>query len=515
MKALIINKYDQVTLLFILMKISMHLLTNSNYELHRDELLYFNMAGHLSFGYATVPPMTAFVAFIAKMLFGYSVSGIRLFPALAGAMTILIMAKIIKKMGAGIPALIIASVSFLLSPGFLLFDTLLTPNVFEHLLWLLVLWFLLRMITEDRPALWIPTGIILGIAFMFKYSVLFLMAGLFIAFMAGQYRKFLNTRYFLSAILAGVLIVTPNLMWQYLHNWPVVNHMEELSSTQLTGMTPALFLTDLLSLNLASTVVWVTGLVSLLFLRDERRYRFFGIASLGIILLFIMLNGKGYYALGIIPFLFAAGGYAMEKYLKGKLIILRNTVMVLVIAVSLPALPTGLPLLSFDKYMEYRERTGFLRIYPFFRWEDGEIHKLSQVYADMTGWSELAGYTATAYYMLPADQRESCTIYAESNYGYAGAINFYGREHDLPEAVTFHESYIFWAPDTIPDGPVIYLSPEINGMHDLFEDVTEVGTVHDPYFREAGLKVYLCKDPFTDVQEVYRMRSATEKDNYR
>lgn len=493
----------------------MHLFTNSNFELHRDELLFFNMAEHLSFGYATVPPLIALLAFVAETIFGYSVAGIRLFPAVAGALTILIMSKIVKRLGGGIPALIIASVSFLLSPGFLLLDTLFTPNVFEHLLWLLVLWLLLRMITEDNPALWIPIGIILGIAFMFKYSVLFFITGLFIAFLAGQYRKYLISRYFLAAILAGILIATPNIIWQYRHNWPVINHMGELSRTQLTGMTPAIFLTDLLSLNLASTVVWIIGLVSLLFLREEKRYRFFGIASIVIILLFILLHGKGYYVLGIIPFLFAAGGYALEVYLKGKLIILRNAVIGVALTVSLTALPTGLPILAFDKYMEYSERTGFPKIYPFFRWEDGEIHKLSQVYADMTGWSELAGYTATAYYMLPADQREACTIYAELNYGYAGAIHFYGREHDLPEAVTFHESYIFWAPDTIPEGPVIYLSPDINGMQDLFGDVTEVGSVHDPHFREAGLKVYLCRDPLTDVQEVYRKMAAAEKDKYR
>ena len=94
-----VSRFTVITILLVAFKISLHLFTNANYELHRDELLYFNMAGHLSPGYATVPPMTAIIAFIAKLLFGYSVPGLRLFPALTGGLTVFIIAKIVKEMG--------------------------------------------------------------------------------------------------------------------------------------------------------------------------------------------------------------------------------------------------------------------------------------------------------------------------------------------------------------------------------------------------------------------------------
>ncbi len=515
MKALTISRYDQATILFITAKFLMHLLSNSNYELHRDELLYFNMADHLSFGYVTVPPMTAWLAYVSKVIFGYSAAGLRLFPALAGALTMFIMSKVVKRIGGGVTALAIASLCFLLSPGFLLLNTLFTPNAFEQLMWTLVMWILLKIITEENLKLWIPAGIMLGISFMFKYSVLFLIAGFAAGFFLTRYNRLLRSGYFLAAVLAGVLIIAPNVIWQYQHNWPVVNHMSELNRTQLKDITTVIFLTDLISLNLASTGIWLLGLISLLFLKHEKDIRFFGISSLVTIVLFILFSGKGYYVLGLIPFLFAAGGCAMEKYLTGKLVLIRNAVLAFVIAVSAVALPTGLPLLSLETYMNYREKTGFLKIYPFYRWEGGEIHNLSQVFADMTGWSELAGYTATAYYMLSPEERDVCTVFSERNYGYAGAIHFYGRDHDLPDAVTFNESYSLWAPDTIPQGPVIYLSPDVNDMHKLFDEVTEVGSVHDPFFRESGVKVFLCRESSASVQVLYQRIASAEKAAYR
>ena len=68
----------------------------------------------------------------------------------------------------------------------------------------------------------------------------------------------------------------------------------------------------------------------------------------------------------------------------------------------------------------------------------------------MNGWKELTGYVAKAYSQLSEYERKKCTVYVESNYGDAGAINYYGKKDNLPDAVTFIESYVMWAPDTIP-----------------------------------------------------------------
>ena len=96
-KKIKISNYWIVAIIFIIVKLCLHFFTNTNYELHRDEMLYFNMGDHLSFGYATVPPVIGFLAFIVKSIFGYSVFGIRLIPALLGAASIFIIARLLKK----------------------------------------------------------------------------------------------------------------------------------------------------------------------------------------------------------------------------------------------------------------------------------------------------------------------------------------------------------------------------------------------------------------------------------
>jgi hypothetical protein len=510
-----ISRYWIVAIIFIIAKLCLHFFTNTNYELHRDEMLYFNMADHLSTGYATVPPVIGFLAFIVKNIFGYSVFGIRLIPALLGSASLFIIAKIVRELGGEILALIIASSAYVFSTGFLLFDTLFTPNVIEQFIWLMTTYFIFRMVSRNNPKLWIWIGILLGISFLTKYSILYYILGFFIAMQFSGHKKLFNSRYFYYSLIIGLIIMLPNLLWQYSHGWPVFFHMSELKRTQMVNMKYINYFIDIYSLNQLSSIIWISGLVSLIFLKDEKNYQFIGVASLVIILLFLISEGKGYYILGLIPFLFAAGGYVMEKYLKGRLRYINYLILFITISFSLLALPFGIPVLPFDSLLRYEANTGLLILYPFYRWEDGKIHEISQVYSDMTGWEELAGYVGKAYAELSDEDKSSCTIYVESNYGNTGAINFYGKKFNLPDAITFQESYAIWAPDSIPNCPFIYVNYNIGDIKKLFNHVSEIGQVSDFYAREKGLMVFLCTEPGANLREVYRKRAAGDKKLYK
>ena len=47
--------------------VAIHLIFSYNLEFHRDELLYFSLGQHPAFGYATVPPLTGWVAWGRKI----------------------------------------------------------------------------------------------------------------------------------------------------------------------------------------------------------------------------------------------------------------------------------------------------------------------------------------------------------------------------------------------------------------------------------------------------------------
>jgi hypothetical protein len=170
--------------------------------------------------------------------------------------------------------------------------------------------------------------------------------------------------------------------------------------------------------------------------------------------------------------------------------------------------------MSFDKLSSYSARTAKFMIYPFYRWEDGKVHNISQAYSDMTGWKELVTYVEKAYSQLSTEEQANCIIYCERNYGYAGAVHFYGKKYNLPDAITFLESYVLWAPDSIPSGPIIYINKDIDGFTNLFAEIKEEGSVNDKYFREDGLKVFLCKKRKTGIQRIYTDKAKEEKSIY-
>jgi hypothetical protein len=514
-KNLIISRYWMITILFIIVKLLLHFLTNTRYELLRDEMLFFNMGEHLSAGYATVPPVTGLLAYVIKGVFGFSVFGIRFLPAIMGAASIYIIASVIRDLGGGIVALIIAASSYLLAPGFLIVSTLFTPNAAEELIWLLATWVIFRMVRSGNTKQWIPLAVIMAVGFLNKYSVLFLAAGFLVALLLTGNRKLLVSKYFFLSLIAGLVIISPNIVWQYNHGWPVVIHMSELKSSQLDLMGYISFPVSLFGFCQGSAIIWLTALVALLFFPGERQYRYIGIATVTILLLFLLGKGKGYYALGAIPFLLAFGGYVFEKYLTERFRIVMYSLFSVSLLMSAATMPSGLPVMSFENYSRYIQKTRKFILHPLLEWDNGVRHNFSQAWADMTGWKELTGYVAKAYFSLPDDERKKCTIFGERNYGYAGAVYFYGREFELPEAITFHESYVFWAPDSIPDGPIIYIYRNVNDLEKYFGDISIIGSVDDHYFRERGLKVYLCKSALTDMSKVYSDLAKKEKSRYR
>ncbi len=507
-----VNTFWLIAFLFIAIKLLIHIFTASNYELHRDEMLYFNMGDHLDFGYLTVPPVTGFLAAIIKLVFGYSVFGIRLIPAILGSATLFIIAKTVKDFGGKIVALIIASVTFIFIPGFLLIFSLYTPNAIEIFLWSLLIYLFHKLLATENLRLWIWIGIVAGIAFNTKYSVVFPLAGFFVALLIFRKIKLLQSYWFLIGVAAGLMLITPNLFWQYNHNWPVLYHMQQLQKTQLTNLNFFNFFTDQFSLNSMLLPVWLFGLFMLFAKPENGVRRFMATAITTVFILFILMKGKAYYTLGLLPFLIAAGSYYIEKYVQQKSVYI--TVLTVMTICSLLFLPYVLPVLPFEKLARYSSYTRNRIPAPFIRWEDGKEHQLSQVYADMTGWKEMAEKVAKTYKSLNAEDQKKCTIYCERNYGYAGAIHFYGHPYNLPEPVTFHESYVFWAPSEIPDGPVIYTYYNSDRMQALFNQITEMGTIENPWFRESGVKVFLCTEPKTNIREVYRNLAKNEKTKF-
>ena len=260
-------------------------------------------------------------------------------------------------------------------------------------------------------------------------------------------------------------------------------------------------------MNLPALVLWLTGLISVLFFKAEKKYRIFAYIYVLTVFIILLFSGKSYYTLGLYPILFALGGYAVDKYFKTSV---KYGVLVFMILISFLMLPFSLPIYSHEKMAEISKKTAEFTN----TWEDGKIHNIPQDYADMTGWKELSHIVIQQYNSLPKSARDSCKIFA-GNYGQAGAINFYGKEYGLPVPISFNDNFVFWAPDSIDNVPLIYVDHEIGDVELLYNSYRLVGQVNNIYFRENGLKVYYCTQPKDTLRDYYAGRVKQLKDRYR
>lgn len=488
------------------LKLVIHLATNTNYELHRDALLYYSLGEHLDWGFVSVPPLTPLISKISLFLFGHNAFALRFFPAVAGAASVILVGKIVKELKGGLLAVIIAITAFLFSFAFLRSNSLFQPVPFNQFFWLLSSYFLVKLIQTADPKKWLPLFLVWGIAFLNKYSIAFFIIATFLALVLTKHRRLFLSRYFIFGGIIALLIILPNIAWQHMHNWPLIHHMSELQKTQFVHVSIAGFLIDQLVMNLSALIIWMTGLIVFLFFRAEKDYRALGFLYLLIILILIVFQGKSYYTLGIYPMLFALGGYAINKYFHP---LLKYAVIGLTIIIAVPLLPFSLPVYSHEKMAEYSKPVAEFTN----RWEDGTVHEIPQDYADMTGWKELNGVVSDLYYSLPDSTRAKCNIYAD-DYAEAGAVKFFGKRTGLPDPISFDDNFILWAPDSIDNAPFIYINEEPGDVKFLFDEYKVAGQVENKYFRENDLKVFYCSQPKDSLKIFYRQKVRELKERY-
>jgi hypothetical protein len=507
------NKFWLLTLALAGFKLLLHLLVYNNYELHRDELLYFAQGQHLDWGYASTPPLIGFLTFILRHTFGYSVFGLKLIPALVGAADVVVIALFVRELGGKSFAVIVACAAFILSPAFLRSNSFLQPVSFDEFFWLLTAYLFLRMTNTGNERFWLGIALVSSVAVLAKYSIAFFIIALLIALLLSRHRHLLFSKYILPAVVLGLILIGPNLIWQFRHNLPLIHHMGELQRTQLVNENPFVFVMGQLLMNLPGIFIWISGLTGLLLLKKERRFQFVAVSFIVALIILLLGRGKAYYALGAYPMLFAAGGYILEKYFTGKLQWLSIVFISFGVLVSLLIMPLSLPILRQQQLAQYCSvASSFLGNWPT-RWEDGKTHRIPQDFADMTGWHELAQLTSEAYKSLPDSEKKNCSIFA-SDYGEAGAIDFYGKEYGLPQACSANDAYLFWAPDTIGSGPFILIGDADFDMGLYFDSSYNAGAVNDEYFRENGVRVRVFSNPKPTWQMYYRERICKAKRVY-
>ncbi|MFH0841439.1 MAG: glycosyltransferase family 39 protein [Bacteroidota bacterium] len=483
-----------------------HLVMSYNLEYHRDELLYFSLGLHPEFGYASVPPLIGWIAWLMQNIFGYSIFAVRIFPALMSGIMVFLIADLARELGGNGYSRILAAMGIIISGFGLRTFILFQPVHIDLIFWTLSFYLVVKYVNTQSEKYLMLFGIAAGVALLNKYLIGLLFLTFLVALPFTRYRNLFRNRKFWIGILAGILILLPNIIWQISKGLPVINHFSELARTQLVNVDKTGFLIDQLISPMAATTLTLAGVIFLFVSKSVRRLRFLGIIAILIVVILLFLKGKSYYTQGIFPLLIAAGAIAWEKILKR--LWARILFVLILIMLTLPGMTFGIPLYRADKLVSYfKDLEDQYGMTLGRRFEDGSIHSLPQDYADMLGWEELTQITSKAWQMI--DDKKAAFIYCE-NYGQAGAITIIGKKYGLPEAVSFHESFMYWFPERFnPDiKTAVYINDDLGeDIDELFSKITRVGSISNPDAREYGTTVYLCEDPERSFNEFWIERT--------
>nr|WP_322624734.1 glycosyltransferase family 39 protein [uncultured Flavobacterium sp.] len=495
-------------LLFVILKIVVQfLLFHPDYDLQRDEYLHLDQAHHLAWGYLSVPPVTSWFSYLIWLL-GNDVFWIRFFPALFGAVTIIIVWNTIKELKGGIYAQLLATTALIFS-ALTRINLLFQPNSFDVLAWTFLCYALIRHINTNQNRWLYIMAIGFGIGFLNKYNIVFLIAGIFPALLFTRNSRILNNGHFYAAGVLALIIISPNLYWQYENNWPVLHHMQELSETQLVNVNRVDFIKEQLLFFIGSFFVILAALISFLLYVPFKKYRVFFVSFFITLGIFIGLKAKGYYAIGLYPVYIAFGAVYLEELLQtGKKRFLKPVLVALPILLFIP-----MAMVAFPIYPPKEMAQVIKEFKGTSRWEDGKEHNMPQDFADMLGWKAITRLADKAYNEVSATGN---TLVLCDNYGQAGAINYYTSIPGL-QAVTMNADYVNWIDLSKKYTNIILVQdandddPERKKEQPLFEAVRLFGHLNNPLARENGTRVYILKGAKADINAILQQDINNEK----
>jgi hypothetical protein len=396
-----------------------HIATNGRYGFHRDELQFLSDARHLDWGYVSYPPMTPFLERIGLSLFGLSLVGLRMFSVIAQAIVIVVSGLMARDLGGGRLAQITTVLAVGLSPLPIFEATEFQYTSFGFLWYVLIAWFIIRLLKSDNPRWWLAIGAAVGLGLLTKYSITFFIAGMLLGVVLTPARRYLASRWFWGGIAVALLIFLPNLIWLVRHDFISYTflqhiHTRDVGEGRAAGFLLGQFIADA---NLFAAPMWIAGLIA--YFRD-RRYRMLAWMYLVPVVLFWVGKGRFYYVAEAYPMLLAMGAVVGESWLS-RMPAWRRRAREAVFFAGLFAVGAI-------------ASTRIVPIAPSGPLRDYALSKNGDLREEI-GWDELVKTVAGIRDSLPPDQQASLGI-TVGNYGEQGAIEILGPAYHLPPPIS-------------------------------------------------------------------------------
>jgi 4-amino-4-deoxy-L-arabinose transferase-like glycosyltransferase len=463
----------------------------SRYGYHRDELYFLAASRHLALGYVDQPPIAVLVAWLDRVVLGDTLFGLRLIPALASGVVVLLTAAMTRELGGTRFAQWFAALC-VATGGLLVVGHLEGPTVYDVLVWALVSWLTLRVLRTGNERLWLWVGVTVGVGLEAKQTVLLLLGGLAIGFVVNRQASIFKSGWLWGGAVVALAGWMPNLLWEATHHWPTFA-MDSSLRAEHSGLSYAIkypFIT-VLALGALLVPVWMAGWWALLTRPAMQVYRAFAVAFVvGVLFLWITIPDRFYYLFGIYPVLFASGavvtdrvvehcgGFFREESPHHWLWRSRRWAVALVVVNALMFLPIGLPVL------------------PESAVASANLQKINYNLGEEIGWPEFTREVASVWHSIPERTRASAVILT-SNYGEAGAVIRFGRPYGMPTAYSGHNSFWSWGPPPNDLGDTtVAVGFDRSELTRYFRSVQLAARVHNHAGvtnDEAGAPIWICR----------------------
>ncbi len=493
--------------------------TNKEYGYFCDELYYLACSEHLAWGYVDHPPLSIALLALIRAIIGDAIWALHLLPALATAGSVVLTGLMARRLGAGTFGQGLAALATVVTPLYMIFASYYSMNAFDLLFWCLGAYVILGILKNEDPKGWLLFGLIAGLGLQNKLSMGFFGLGLCVALVLTCNRKYIASKvdgkfrpglHLWAGGALAMLIFLPHLIWQAFNDWPTIEFMRNSVAANASSPLGFLFL-QVLGPHPFNFPIWLAGLYFYLFSRRGKAYRVMGIIYVSIFILLILQGTKAYYLLVAYPMLFAGGAVLIESFAdrgKWRGRILKPVIVTALVVGTAPVLPLNIPVLPPKEFLEFAEGMA-----PEVQEALGMSTSQRELPLMLSGrlcWEELVGEVARVYETLPelagqlAGDRKDCVIFAGS-YHPAAAIDFFGKEHGLPPARSYHNNYYLWGPGDTSWDVVIAVGVHPVWLGSMFGEIVEAGRTSCEYTDSLGRNdpIYICREPKRPIAEAW------------
>ncbi len=470
-----------------------HLLLVNRYGYHGDELYFVDCGRQPAFGYVDHAPLIPWIARAADELGGASLLALRL-PAIAASTgTMWFTALLVREWGGGTRALVVALLSLLLAPAHLRLATMLNIPVIEVFLCTAAAYFTTRALRTKEARLWILVGAIAGVALLAKHTALLWGVGLALSLVATEHRRALARSGPWIGLAVAAALFSPNLIWQAQHHFPTLEFGSLLRRDVLAEQGRVLFvLGQVLYFHPLVVPVWVAG-VAFAFTNAGRAMRPFALLFIVMFVGLLVLGGKPYYLASAYPAMLAAGGVAIERWLRAYA---RSwwafvaSIAATGIALALFTLPL-FPIRTVDRVLE--------RLFGSIVPPMALTHDLH----GMLGWDVHVDTIDRVIATLSPEDRARASVLV-GRYSHAAALNVL-RADPTPRAVSGNMNYYLWGPDGGRGAVLVAYGVPRSLLERHYRVVEERARIIAPDARpwDTDLVVYVCREPIGDMAALW------------